>query len=92
MKTLSKIKIFPIGKILGIMGAIIGLLISIIGIIAAKILTPEVLANTGVGEVLYAILISIIIYGIAGFLGGVIFAVLYNLITKYTKGIEIELK
>ncbi len=92
MKTISKIDILSLSKIYSILGAIFGFLLTTLGIIFVKIFNPSDISAAGFLDIIGAILISIIIYGIAGFLCGLICAFLYNLITKYTKGIKIELK
>jgi putative effector of murein hydrolase LrgA (UPF0299 family) len=92
MKIISKINILSLSKISGIFGAIFGFLLTTLGLIFVKIFNPEDIGVVSFLDVISATAISIIIYGIIGFLGGLICAFLYNLITKYTKGIKIEFK
>jgi ABC-type xylose transport system permease subunit len=92
MREIKKIKSLSLGKIFGIMGGIAGLLVSLIGVIAVKFMSPADLAGSSALDILTAIVLSIIIYGVIGFIAGFLFAYFYNLVTKYTKGIKIELK
>jgi|TARA_Y100000310_G_C20290439_1_gene626964 hypothetical protein len=92
MKTISKIAIWPLAKISTILGAIFGLLASAAGLIYIKYKIPEQITATGPLDFVNVMLTGIVIYAIIGFVVGLLYAYFYNLITKYTKGIQVELK
>lgn len=66
--------------LMAIFAAIGGLLVFII---------PMPIQPTILGKI-FGFFITIIFYGIFGFVGGAIYALLYNFITKWISGIEIE--
>ena len=101
MMIVKKFGVLSVASIYGILSAIVGL---IIGLFYGAILTA--LSGTygaldpifpgieflGVGAVwVVLIIISIIFYGIIGFLSGLIGAALYNVFAKWIGGIKVEL-
>lgn len=98
MKEIVKIEILSLGKVFAICFAIAGLLIGLfIGLIGASI-GSILLAQSGfewpIGPVfgILAMFAFPILYGIMGFVAGILGAVIYNLVAKWVGGIEIELK
>jgi len=90
-------------KKVGVMSAakILGILYAVIGLIAGAFMT--IFALTGVfgageptgGMVFFgagAIIVMPILYGIMGFVGGIIGAWIYNMVAKSMGGLEIELE
>jgi hypothetical protein len=86
-------------KVQGVLGAMIGLLIG--ACISLVALTIGSLASASSDEAIGAgmfgmllgagaIVVMPIFYGIAGFIGGLIWAFLFNLASKVTGGLEIE--
>jgi transmembrane protein DUF3566 len=86
-------------KIQGVLGAAIGLLIgacvSLIALAAGGLASAS--SDEAVGAGLFgmllgagAIIIMPIFYGIFGFIGGLIWAFLYNLAAKFTGGLEVD--
>ncbi len=98
MKEITKIEILSMGKvhalILAFLGLIIGLLVGLIGAVVGSFAAAYggIPAFLGAGFGILAIIVFPIMYGILGFLGGIIVAVLYNLVARWVGGIEIELK
>ncbi|MBN2423256.1 hypothetical protein JXB41_08595 [Candidatus Woesearchaeota archaeon] len=94
MKKIKKIGVLSAGKVLGILYAILGIFIGLVysGIAIvfsafSKSLYPGIFSFIfGIG----AIITMPIIYGIMGFIGGILTALLYNLIAKWIGGIEVE--
>ena len=87
MGVLSVAKIYAI--IMAIVGFIIGIFYAILGAVTVSSgAPPDVFAGLGV----IAIIVVPIIYGIMGFVLGALSAWLYNLLSKWIGGIEIELK
>ena len=88
--------VLSVAKIMGVLYALIGLIvgafISLFALVGAAFLS----SNSGMGggaSVLFgvgAIILLPILYGILGFVGGVITAALYNLLAGMIGGIEIE--
>lgn len=90
-----KIGVGSLGKIMGIIYAVFGLivgamltLVSLMGASAAEGNAAMFGAIMGVG----AIIIMPIIYGIMGFLAGVISALIYNVAAGWVGGIELEVE
>ena len=92
MREIEKIRVFSAAKISGIISAILGFIIIVVYVLFLKIAPLAGIAPITVGAALSTIVVGSIFYGIIGFIGGALYAWFYNLITKYTKGIEIELK
>jgi uncharacterized membrane protein len=93
---LKRVGVLSAGKVLGVLWALIGLLsgimmalVSSLGLMAwandsrAFALLPLML---GVGAVFF----MPVFYGIVGFIGGVIAALLYNLVARIAGGLELE--
>ena len=92
MKELEKIGVLSAAKITSIMGAIFGLIGSILIVILGSLPQFADLGYQATGQTFQTILLSIVSYAIIGYISGALYAVFYNLATKYTKGIEIKLK
>jgi uncharacterized protein YacL len=81
-------------------GVVLGILYGILGLIVALIIAPVMLLTTALagkapmpaafGGAFIVILIPVL-YALIGFIGGIIMAALYNLIAKWTGGLEFEL-
>lgn len=95
MVKIKMIDALSLGKISGILyafiGFIVGVIMSFVSIIGASLGEPE----AGIFGALFgigAIILFPILYGVMGFVGGLISALLYNLIAKWIGGVEIELE
>lgn len=80
-----------LGLIIGVVYALFALLFAVIGIPTASE-SGDALAG-GVFGVLFgvgSVIFFPILYGILGFVGGIISAFLYNLISRFVGGIEVE--
>ena len=98
MQEIKKIDIISLAKIEGALGAVIGF---IVGIIFALIGTAFMGFSEMAGDIpgasglffgVAAIIFLPIVYGIVGFIGGLIVAFLYNVVAGWVGGIEIELE
>ena len=92
MREIKKIGVWPASKVMGIVLAIMGFIVTALGIILIKFLDAEAAAEVTGATALSAILIGIVFYGILGIALGALFAWIYNLVVKHTKGFEIDLK
>jgi len=92
MKEIKKIDVWTASRISAIITAIIGLVATAIGIILVKYLDPVNATEMTVAAISSTLLIAIVLYGLVGFLGTALYVWLYNLLTKYMKGIEVEIK
>lgn len=102
--TIKRFSVFSVAKIQGLLGFVIGLIIGVIyGLFimlfgaAMSSLMPqgENQAMGGIGSVVAGIIIMIavpIFYGILGFFGGAIGALVYNLAAGIVGGIRFELE
>jgi len=91
---LRRIGILSLGKLLcflyGLMGLILGALVSLASLLAAA-LNGRGPAAAMVGIGVGAIIVFPLLYGFFGFLAGIIFAALFNLVASMVGGVEIEL-
>lgn len=85
MTILKKIDAISAGKIIGMIGLIIGL-------IAGIILAIVAITNGSVLNAISALILTPIMYGISGFIGGLIEAFIFNLAADKIGGLEIELE
>ena len=94
---LKRIGVLSLAKIMGIiyaaMGLIVGFFISFIAFIAMLAGSAFDGSSNSVSGLLFGIgsvFALPLVYGILGAIGGVITAALYNLIAKFTGGLELE--
>lgn len=91
---LKSIGVISCAKVLGLMYAVMGLvlggLISLISLLGAAVSTHGGIQGMlfGVG----AIIFLPIFYGVLGAIGGLLFALLYNLVARFSGGLELDLK
>ena len=102
--TIRRFNVFSVAKIQGFLGFVIGLLIGVVyGLIfmifgaAISSLAPQAdsQAMGGVGAIVIGLIIMIavpIFYGILGFIGGAIGALVYNLAAGVVGGLKFELE
>jgi hypothetical protein len=94
MAVVRRVGIFSVGKVMGVLYALMGLviggvfsLLSLLGA-AARGLDGGIAAGLfGAG----AIVVVPLFYGAIGFIAGIIFAALYNMIGSTVGGIEVEI-
>ena len=100
---IRKIGVMSLGKLMAVMYAGIGLLLgglyalfAVVGDGAMMAMGGEENAALGGGMVigmgLAAVVVAPIVYGIFGFIGGVISAFFFNLAAKYAGGLELEVQ
>lgn len=99
MHSVSRIGVLSLAKILAVtyafLGLFIGAVISLFAMMGAAMggaLGQD--AGGGLGAMIFgvgAVIVLPILYGCLGFIGGLIGALLYNLVSKVVGGIEIEL-
>ena len=75
------------GIIMALVGLVLGLFMAAFGVVAGSI-GRSPFAGLGIA----AVIILPIIYGVCGFVGGAIGALVYNLIAGWIGGIELELQ
>jgi hypothetical protein len=102
--TIRRFNVFSVAKIQGFLGFVIGLLIGVVyGLIfmifgaAISSLAPQAdsQAMGGVGAIVIGLIIMIavpVFYGILGFIGGAIGALVYNLAAGVVGGLKFELE
>lgn len=92
---LTKIGVLSLGKIFGAVYAVIGLILGVI-ITLTSLGMDSMMGTEGAFAGMQlgagAIIIFPIIYGIMGFIGGIISAFIFNLVTRFTGGLEVEVE
>jgi hypothetical protein len=92
---LKRVGVLSVGKIMGAIYAVIGLLagglLALFGILGASLGGSQG-ALPGAGLGLAAIVLCPLIYGVLGFIGGLIVAALYNVLAGVMGGIELDLQ
>lgn len=100
---IKKLGVLSVAKMQGVMGLVIGLIIGVIygliiilySLVGASLVKGDAAFAVGGGGVLIGIVAMIgfpIMYGIIGFVGGAIGALIYNLFSNFAGGIEIEVE
>jgi hypothetical protein len=96
--TITRVGVFSLGKIHGAVGAVFGLIAGVI-LFFVTLLGAAVVPNSrgsnaamGVAGGLMILIFAPILYGIVGFIAGLISGVVYNLAAGFAGGIEIELE
>ena len=89
---LKKIGVLSLGKIQAIVMAIMGLIMGIMYAIGGVALSSVFPAIGGAGLAIASIIILPIVYGIFGFIGGVIGALVFNGAVKIIGGLELDLE
>jgi hypothetical protein len=102
--TIRRFGVFSVAKVQGLLGFVIGLIIGVIyGLVfmifgaamSAMLPQSENQAMGGVGTIVMGIIIMIavpIFYGLIGFIGGAIAALVYNLAAGIVGGVRFELE
>ncbi len=97
--TLKRIGVLSLGLMAGGIYASIGLIIGFFFTVLSLLGSAMSMMDQGGGEAAFGFLFGIgaivifpILYGILGFIGGMLVALFYNLIAKFLGGVEIELE
>ncbi|MDA0769344.1 MAG: hypothetical protein O2821_03880 [Chloroflexi bacterium] len=88
---LRRIGVLSAGIFLAVMYAILGLVVGLV--ISLLAFAGASAFGQGAGGILFgvgAVIALPLFYGIAGFIGGIIMAAIYNIVAKLTGGIEME--
>lgn len=92
MMVIKRVNPMSAAKIQGVLGLIVGLIAGIIMAIFASLLGPLQKASVGPAFGAGAIIFLPVMYGIGGFIAGLIGGCLYNLVAKWVGGIELDLE
>ncbi|HSH38000.1 MAG TPA: hypothetical protein VK993_04370 [Chthoniobacterales bacterium] len=97
-RRLTHVAPLPVGKIFGILYAVFGLIFVPFFAIAALVGLFADAGNSGagaagmvVGMIVMAVLLPVM-YGVMGFVGGILCAALYNLIARWVGGLEFQVE
>jgi len=92
IKKLGVLSFARINGLIGIAGGLFAALFtSIISLLMKNQGAETQFRSLGIGGMIMLILISPVIYGIIGFIGGAVGAWLYNIFAKLVGGVEVEL-
>lgn len=87
-KRLTRVTPLRAGVVLGVLYGMIGLVAAPFFLLAALI-GGKTSGAVAMGGVAFAVLIPVL-YAVLGFIGGIIAAFFYNLVAKWTGGLEFE--
>lgn len=97
---ITKVGVLSLGKLMGLMYAAIGLLFGILYALFAVVGGGALLAMGGgdgamsggmmMGLGVVAVFAMPVVYGLLGFIGGLITALFFNFAAKYAGGLEVE--
>lgn len=94
-KHLTRVGVLSLGKIFGatyaIMGLIFGAIMTLISLLMGSMAGKEG-AFAGMALGVGAVIIFPIFYGIIGLVGGIITALIYNVVAGFIGGLEIEVE
>jgi len=86
---IRKINVLSLAKVQAIMGIAIGLILGAIFTIISILKNASYQGNYDLIFGKPSIIVLPILYGLFGFLGGIIGAIIYNTISRFVKGIDI---
>lgn len=90
--TLRRLDVLSVGKMLGVLYALIGVIIGAVMVVAGLVGAAAGGGPEGaIGGVVVAVLMPIF-YGAAGFIGGLLLAVFYNLCANLIGGVTFDLE
>jgi hypothetical protein len=96
-RVLKRVDVLSCGKLMGIMytalGLIAGILVALFASCAGALNTVPDQQMSGMMGMIFgvgAIVLMPILYGVLGFFGGMIMALLYNVTARLTGGVEFE--
>lgn len=90
--TLRRLDVLSFGKMLGVLYALIGVIIGAVMVVAGLVgAAAGGGAEGAIGGVVIAILMPVF-YGFAGFIGGLLVAVFYNLAANLIGGVTFDLE
>jgi hypothetical protein len=90
-KQLTHVSPLRAGIVLGILYGILGLIVVPFFFLAAVVGAKSGGSPAALGSLIFAILLPVF-YAVAGFIGGIIGAAIYNLVAKWTGGLEFEVR
>jgi membrane protease YdiL (CAAX protease family) len=93
MKTLKSVGVLSVAKMAGVMHVALGFLVAPVFLMMGMIgsIAGHPVPFGAIGGVALAV-IAPILYGVMAFIIGAIMALLYNLVAKWTGGIELEVQ
>jgi hypothetical protein len=95
MVILKRVGILSVGKVLGILYAIFGFffggILSLFAILGATLSKDGDMLPGALGGIAAVVLLPLL-YGVAGFIGGIVMAVLYNIAARMVGGVDLEIQ
>jgi hypothetical protein len=90
-KQLTHIAPLRAGIVLGVLYGLLGLVCVPFFLLLAAFHSASGAHSTAVGSAYFGILFPVF-YAVAGFIGGIVAAAIYNLVAKWTGGLEFEVR
>ncbi|WMW25197.1 hypothetical protein RE474_00320 [Methanolobus sediminis] len=94
MKNVNITKINPLslGKVIGLVTGVIGFFFGLTGILFMGAQTTAGIGAAEIIAILSMVLLAPVIYGIMGFITGLIAAIIFNAASGYIGGLEMEIE
>lgn len=89
---ITKINPLSLGKVVAIITGVIGLFFGAMGILFAGLYTIAPIEIMEIVPMMAAFLMIPVIYAVFGFIAGSIVAIIFNFISKYIGGLELEIE
>lgn len=89
---ITKINPLSLGKVVSIITGVIGLFFGAMGILFAGLYTIAPIEIREIVPMMAAFLMIPVIYAVFGFIAGIIVAIIFNFISKYIGGLELEIE
>lgn len=89
---ITKINPLSLGKVVAIITGVIGLFFGAMGILFMGLYTIAPIEIMEIVPMMAAFLMIPVIYAVFGFIAGIIVAIIFNFISKYIGGLELEIE
>ncbi|MDY0388683.1 MAG: hypothetical protein RBT65_16485 [Methanolobus sp.] len=89
---ITKINPLSLGKVVAIISGVIDLFFGAMGILFMGLYTIAPIEIMEIVTIMAAFLMIPVIYAVFGFIAGIIVAIVFNFISKYIGGLELEIE